>query len=265
MVFNTTWKWDGKQDTALSTRHLKQIAGRAGRFGLHADASSGGVVTAVYERSMDAIREALAASTERLRKARFQPSPEQFHTLLRVLPARVPLSTVFSVFHYVGKHHPTYELQDTFKPAQDVQRIDDICGGLAISHRLLLRQAPFRWRDHLSLPLTEYLLRMFRDSLLVKLDPFVKATGVLKTIKNGEKLMEQDRASELNRALPYFEGIHATLVAYIWLGYRLPVSFPDIEEATVLKERAEKVMSWGLEKRSGQSSSRSRSRYRSPF
>jgi ATP-dependent RNA helicase SUPV3L1/SUV3 len=265
LVFNATWKWDGKQEALLSTRHLKQIAGRAGRFGLHADNSSGGIVTAVYERSMDAIREALAAPTERLRKARLQPPMDQFNALLRVLPARIPLSTVFSVFHYVGKPHPTYELQDSFKPAQEVQLIDDICGGLAITHRLLLRQAPFRWRDHISLPLTEYMLHMFRDSLHVKMNPFVKATGILKTVKDCERMMEQGKVSELNRILPNLEGIHAILVAYTWLGYRLPVSFPDSEEANALKERAEKVMSWILEKRSGRSRPNNRSRHGSPF
>lgn len=55
IVFWTTTKWDGKRETQLSPALARQIAGRAGRFGLHDTGHAG----AIAKHDLDALRRLL--------------------------------------------------------------------------------------------------------------------------------------------------------------------------------------------------------------
>ncbi|HYF60275.1 MAG TPA: helicase-related protein [Burkholderiaceae bacterium] len=60
IVFTTDRKWDGVEETALSPMLVKQIAGRAGRYGRF----ESGRVSALDRRTLAAVRERLAAPDE---------------------------------------------------------------------------------------------------------------------------------------------------------------------------------------------------------
>jgi hypothetical protein len=62
IVFTTLTKWDGEKEITLSDSSIRQIAGRAGRYGMH----EVGTVTALNRRDLAHIRAAMAAEAEPL-------------------------------------------------------------------------------------------------------------------------------------------------------------------------------------------------------
>jgi len=74
VIFEACSKWDGTQQVALSVSQIKQIAGRAGRYGTQEETSGGaeplgGVVTTLNEEDLPLVHAALDAGTVPIRKA----------------------------------------------------------------------------------------------------------------------------------------------------------------------------------------------------
>ncbi|KAI0085941.1 P-loop containing nucleoside triphosphate hydrolase protein [Irpex rosettiformis] len=243
MIFAQTKKWDGQQKSPISTRHLKQIAGRAGRFGLHGDNSSGGLVTSLFQEGMPDIRTALAAPIEMLRKARIRPSKRQLWNAASALPAGASLSMVPWLFHYVGKHHPMYILESPKQNEETMQHIDAVCGQMPVQMRMILRVMPLRWKDPSLAEAGYTLLRLLRDDMQVRLQDLTAQTGVTKYLDDATAALgRQIDQQKLQVFLQNLEICHGVLVAYIWLAYRLPISFPDREAAATLKDQVHLAM-----------------------
>ncbi|MHA3774022.1 helicase-related protein [Verrucomicrobiota bacterium sgz303538] len=62
IVFTTLRKWNGTEEVELTDSQIRQIAGRAGRFGMH----ESGIVTALTHEDLTRIRSALATDLEQL-------------------------------------------------------------------------------------------------------------------------------------------------------------------------------------------------------
>ena len=77
MVFTTLEKFDGKEMRKLGHQEVKQIAGRAGRFGLYDE----GVVTSLYYGDVKRIQESIDAEIEGLENAYVFPTFEQLELL----------------------------------------------------------------------------------------------------------------------------------------------------------------------------------------
>lgn len=74
VVFSTTRKWDGEAEAPLDPSHLRQIAGRAGRYGIHED----GRVGALREPDLRYIRAQITTPLPPLRPPYpVLPTPEQ--------------------------------------------------------------------------------------------------------------------------------------------------------------------------------------------
>ncbi|KAI0689836.1 P-loop containing nucleoside triphosphate hydrolase protein [Cytidiella melzeri] len=248
MVFCRTAKWDGTKEVTLSAPQIKQIAGRAGRFGLHGSNSPGGIVTTLHSKALPIVREALATPIIPLRKAKFSPRLDQFTQLISALPVGIPASATYEAFHYIGKQHPKIELDSSRDFEETFQHIDSVCGYLSIADRTRFRLAPIRWRDPTSVEAARCLMRKFASDRIVKVREFAEEAGILEVHKTVRERMQKDDTAQVHGLMQKLESSHGTLVSYIWLSYRLPVSFPDREDATLLKEEAEIAMQWCLDK-----------------
>jgi len=91
VIFTALSKFDGSRRRPLSVAETKQIAGRAGRFGLGAG-EGGGLVAATDARAHAALRAALAAPTPPLRRAGLAPAHEQLEAFAAALAPALGLA-----------------------------------------------------------------------------------------------------------------------------------------------------------------------------
>lgn len=82
IIFESLYKFNGTEDVVMSAAQIKQIAGRAGRYGTARDGTEdGGVVTCMRKEDMDVLREALEVPNREVRRAAIQPLPESIDEL----------------------------------------------------------------------------------------------------------------------------------------------------------------------------------------
>lgn len=246
VVFDTTRKWDGSELVPLSLSALKQIAGRAGRFGLHADADAGGEVTTLWPQDLPVVEKALQATPQPLQYARVYPTQEQFEQVVQALPLGTPLSTAQMVFEYVSRMHPSFEPQSMRAIAQAFDNIDRLAGQLTLGDRQLLRLAPVQWRDENMVEIVVQLLRMYTRSLAVDYRQLFRMTGVQDQIEEIEVAREAGGLPPAD-GLSNLETIHKLIIVYLWLSYRNPVAFSQRPQMMMVKAKVEKLMEWCLE------------------
>ncbi|KZT54320.1 P-loop containing nucleoside triphosphate hydrolase protein, partial [Calocera cornea HHB12733] len=85
IIFHRMTKWDGKQVIELSPSMAKQIAGRAGRFGLHGPDDAGGEVTTLFPSDLPILKTAMGVPNAPLRRGLLGPpfgALLDFHQLL---------------------------------------------------------------------------------------------------------------------------------------------------------------------------------------
>jgi ATP-dependent RNA helicase SUPV3L1/SUV3 len=198
---------------ALSTSQVKQIAGRAGRYGLLHDpspefkhgapntSSPGGSVTTLHQSDLPFIGEALSAPIQPLCYARLGIRLETFTALVHTLPAGAPTFTVYEAHIYAGCIGDNYryampnheelegmcELVDGQVKAPTGGEVDlEKTRSLTIDERSLLCLAPIPWRDPHSNKTMKRLLEMYRKSLKVDLSAAVQGQGFMEAVEGIE-------------------------------------------------------------------------------
>jgi ATP-dependent RNA helicase SUPV3L1/SUV3 len=96
IIFTSVTKWNGSEMVPISTSQLKQIAGRAGRYGTAADGEKdGGFATTLHDKDLDVLIEALAAPLIPITRAGLTHTPEHLAALVSTLPtARIGFSNM---------------------------------------------------------------------------------------------------------------------------------------------------------------------------
>ncbi|GAB1517079.1 RNA helicase [Rhizoctonia solani] len=322
VVFLKTDKWNGKQDVPLSVPLIKQIAGRAGRFGLikskdkdkdtDADASSNkthpgsmnaaqvasiaasqppGLVTALRDDSLERVKEALSTSNPKVEHARVDIANPNTQALAQALPPGTGITDLLETMRLLARLPPHTKLGlpnleqrapmpsklhvfnfDSDRPDDVSFDIDLLTRSLPISERLVLAQAPVRWRDPTARKAGLAFIKAYEAKMHVNIRKELRGFGLVEALEdvqelkekwrrqqkytNKRKLPEDYRSSILDQddlarldstTLSNLESLHSTLVLYMWLSFRLPLGFYQAPEAQMMKAEVERGIEWCLE------------------
>ncbi|GAA5828219.1 hypothetical protein JCM11251_002641 [Rhodosporidiobolus azoricus] len=178
IVFESLHKWDGQSEIQLPIPQIKQIAGRAGRYGVHtpvspsapdldalppASSSSSssleeetkpaaeedsplGEATTLDASDLPLLLSAMQTPTIQVHSASLTAPPSSFAALSALLPPTTPLSRVFSLSRAITRTAAHYRPSGTESLAATADKIAHV-SPLTFSERFTLGSAPVNLRD----------------------------------------------------------------------------------------------------------------------
>lgn len=224
VVFAALKKFDGKQTRDLTVQEVKQIGGRAGRYGKH---EVGTVAVLAGAGSPSFIRRQLEADAELPEDLRPFVQPDA--DIVKAVASEIGSESLYGVLSRIHravlrKDDPNYRLADmeqAFAIASALEGVD----GLDLTTRWSYAMCPVDDRDNGIRRLVGWAADHAAGRRVLP-----PGTG---------RLPPSERASreELERA----EKRHKRLVAWRWLALRFPDFYPDREEA---EETTRKLNEW---------------------
>ncbi|MCJ2024293.1 helicase-related protein [Methylobacterium sp. J-067] len=222
VIFSAVTKWDGTATRPLTNPEIRQIAGRAGRFG-HQDE---GHVSATDDTSLGPIRDALAgAPTAPAADTRFYVRPD----LIAIEAAALELGTaslaeVLTHFaratFYDGSPFQPSAMEEALEAARAVDK-----AGLPIREAFAFAVAPIDRRDAVSTGV---------------LDRWVQARAAGAFVPALRASLDGD-LGDLERTVKL-------AAAYLWLARRFPDTFDEGEATKALRSRANAAIEAQLRK-----------------
>lgn len=282
VIFDTLSKWNGSERVPLSLSQIKQIAGRAGRYGTArnaGDAPSGWVLTR-HEDEMDTLRAALAAPVRPITYASLQPSSRQLEDLSLLHPRVVvrrsasraasaqAVSTLYGDFYALADVDARAFALADFETQQALSPLIESRGGGLLTHaeKEKWSNTPVNLRDERAVAWLGRAMELYARGELVDFE--VCARG-LDTIEAEQAVAERMDAAHARReaarsaapaaawaddddvlsihTLMLLESLHRTLTLYLWLGFRFPLAFCFRQDVEARKRRAEASIHFCLE------------------
>ena len=107
--------------------------------------------------------------------------------------------------------------------------------------------SPVSWRDDVARAVATRFLKDHHTRLRVDLKRALRNEKLLQVLeKTCLSMRDQRIVSDSRATLMALETLHKSIILYMWMRQRMPVVFPDFEEALELKEKAEKAMEYVL-------------------
>ena len=227
VVFTTMRKFDGNDLRALEPPETRQIAGRAGRYGLnYADA---GTVTTSKKADFPLLAAALEGDLKPLEHAGLSPSIEQVEEYCALLPGAGLVDALQALTNSakLASHFRMRNMEDSIAVAQLLAKLP-----LTLEDHFLFSIAPVDVRDAMVAAAVVKFARTFCSHgrvgvRLISLPPARTPTG----------------PDELQK----LESAHKCLDLYLWLARRLPQAFPEEELASAYRSATATAISAGLQ------------------
>lgn len=142
IIFTTSTKFDGRTTRTLTSEEVKQIAGRAGRFGL----SKAGLVSAIDIDSLKIIRTLIEDSTTVVsEKSLFRIKPD-IEQLLKIqqFTQNDSLRDNYLMFNSIANNSDNYVSEIEKEHLNWIERIDKVFEGEPLSFKHKLSKVPFK-------------------------------------------------------------------------------------------------------------------------
>jgi ATP-dependent RNA helicase SUPV3L1/SUV3 len=216
VVFSALSKFDGREDRPLTNPEIRQIAGRAGRFGHH----DVGYVAATTEEGIDPIRKALAgAPAAPAADSRFYARPDL--VAIRAAASELRTESLHEVLthfaqaaFYEGSPFQPSDMDAMLQAAEMVDRTR-----LNLTQRFALSVAPIDQRDELSFQVLKGWTQML-------------ASGSGVPALRGNPFAELDHQERTVRLAG----------AYLWLSRRFPDAFDDADQMRKVRAQANEAI-----------------------
>ncbi|XP_020519885.1 ATP-dependent RNA helicase SUV3, mitochondrial isoform X2 [Amborella trichopoda] len=215
VIFSTMEKFDGVQIRELTVPEVKQIAGRAGRYG---SKFPSGEVTCINKDDLPLLHSSLQSPSPILERAGLFPSFDLLLLYSRLHPT-IGFHSMLEQFLGKAKLSPNYFItnyEDILKVAMVVDEMP-----LGLQDKYLFCISPVDMNDDLSAQgLTQFAEGYAKKGIVRLKEIFTPGTLLVPRTQN---------------ELKDLESIHKVLELYVWLSFRLEDSFPDRELAVSQK------------------------------
>ncbi|KAI8993246.1 P-loop containing nucleoside triphosphate hydrolase protein [Pilobolus umbonatus] len=198
MIFSEIIKFNGRAMTYVSIPQLKQIAGRAGRFGT---AYADGEVTAISKSDLDYVKEAVNQPNPELGMAGLQPTVDILE-LFALQSPHEPFAKLLQKFEDLALLQGNYFLCNYDAQKVIAEAIEKI--KLPLRDRYQFVTAPVNTRNEHTLSMIVLLAKKFSNSQPCELSEVLD-------------LPEESEDPPSLAALPMLETNHKHIMLYMWL------------------------------------------------
>jgi ATP-dependent RNA helicase SUPV3L1/SUV3 len=219
VLFSTMSKFDGLEDRVLSVSEVHQIAGRAGRYGMH-DEGFVGVLREAEPSAARTLKELLPKSPRAPREFKAAVAPNWWH--VETIASRLGLSRLRAVLDVFmdqlrldDAHFEVAELEQMLELAD---RLDRAAGSLSLKMRFIYAQAPVDTRTDSQVQ--EYLDWASRHAL----------TGAVGAPWFLQEVDEHSRLDRMEQAL-------RSCTLWLWLDLRFPGVYGHLAAVVDLRGR----------------------------
>ncbi|KAJ2453738.1 RNA helicase [Coemansia sp. RSA 2336] len=225
MVFTALSKFDGDVVRPISVSQTRQIGGRAGRF------SSGnevGTVVAMESSDVDKLTKSMNSIPPELDAAGLKPTTAMIEMFSHQFP-RVPFSQLWGMFRdicNVEDHYFLCSFDDQEEVAKVIEKLP-----LSVSERYQLIYSPVNAKDEIM----KQCLFQYAKAIAYKQECLV------------DKVIRLPEKPPKNRDdIKVLESWHRSITLYMWLAYHFMSIFPQLPQATCVKEECENAIQNGL-------------------
>ncbi|MFL6671863.1 MAG: helicase-related protein [Massilia sp.] len=218
IVMTTAIKYNGVEEEEISAALAKQIAGRAGRFGVHEE----GFVAGYDDDTHEVMRSLMKEKVPPVPATGFAvaPSLEQLHRIASVTGENALVKLLRRFVHNIDVPDGFFFPKITEEQNERAEWLDTL--PLSVAEKFTLSLVPISSRVPTLQSAWEHWALSLAKKKISKLQP------------HPESLFWQN--------LQEVEDTCRMYSAYAWLGYRMPEYFPSIEEAQQLaREASERV------------------------
>ena len=201
----------------VPSSRIKQIAGRAGRFGFNKNGNTIGEVTAFRKTDLKYVRECMETPNEEYLQAGLHPSHLHYERLFEQFPD-LSLPALMNAISAVGRFDPEHQVcigRDMYVLAYSLMAFPE----LSISDQLTLSTAPVSLRCHFNINTYRLFVEHISKRKPCPLD------------------FDMRHFTNPRTYLGVVESFYRALDLYLWLGTRYPEVFVDKE--MVSKKRKE--------------------------
>lgn len=241
----------------LSLSQIKQIGGRAGRFGETSETDQG-IVTCMSESNMPILKRAFQKQTPMLTKAIMPFTIETFLRMAEILPPTYGLTDLYNLLYLGGNFGDHYAQPMIQQVKNGMEIIDHVGSDLRLAEKVLFAHCPVTWRVDEEVLVMSKFMKSFTGGGIVDLKRCLQDTSLLdssrkindarlRRAENPIQNLRIDGSLRTKESLQVLETFHKVLLSYIWLSFRIPVSFAQQQLAVELKEQTEACIEFVLE------------------
>ena len=217
----------------------------------------GGLVTTMHSEDVPTLRSLIPRRLPSVKAAIMEVPFHVIQNLFYIMPPSTTYTELMEHAQLLAKL-PEYFTRGTIEhyiPLSEVT--DQFPDQLSLKEMDLFSRCPVNLRDKMSMVPFYNIVRYFAVEGRCTLDDVFEGTKLLTSLYQTEKEIERLRplnsgltsnSAILVESIPHLEALHKTLVMYMWITFRMELSFPNRALANEFKLRTEAALDECLER-----------------